>query len=175
MSDGPWTHKRLSTHSVDKFTRPGNIAYAQQFLNFLHNVPAKNVKFFDEAGVNVGDGNPTYGHSLMGTLAIEIIPGNTKGANYTLNLLCGLDGVFYANTVQGAANTIDFLNFWGEAIGYTALQVEHLFLITGTCLCTITHRLIVMMAEKHLLPGLWIWGWLLCIPLFDHPNLMRQN
>lgn len=120
MSDGPWTHKKLAKHCQDKFTRPGNVAYAQQFLNFLHNVPANKVKFFDEAGVNVGVGNPTYGHSLIGTPAVEILAGNTKGANYTLNLLCGLDGVLYANTIAGGANTIDFLNFWGEAIDHTA-------------------------------------------------------
>ena len=38
-----------------------------------------------------------------------------KGANITLNLLCGLEGVLYANTVEGASNSIQFLNFFGEA------------------------------------------------------------
>ena len=44
--------------------------------------------------------------------------GQSQGANYTLNLLCGLEGVLYANTVAGGADTTDFLNFWREAVEY---------------------------------------------------------
>ena len=56
---------------------------------------------------------------MIGTPAVEIIAGSAKGANYTLNVLCGLEGILYVNTVAGGANTIVFLNFWGEAINRT--------------------------------------------------------
>jgi hypothetical protein len=118
MSDGPWTWKKLTKQPMDKFT-DGNITYAQQFLQFLHGMDPVKVKYFDEAGVNVATGHRSYGHSLKGTNAVEILNGQSKGANYTLNLLCGLEGVLYANTVFGGADTYDFLNFWSEAVEYT--------------------------------------------------------
>ena len=76
------------------------------------------VKFFDGTGVNVTTGHKSYGHSLKGTNAVEIMNGQSQGANYTLNLLCGLEGVLYANTIAGGANTINFVNFWSEAVEY---------------------------------------------------------
>ncbi len=118
MSDGPWTWKKLSKQPIDKFT-DGNITYAQEFLQFLHGIEPAKVKYFDEAGVNVAVGHKSYGHSLKGTNAVEILSGQSKGANYTLNLLCGVEGVLYANTVFGGADTVDFLNFWSEAVEYT--------------------------------------------------------
>jgi hypothetical protein len=118
MSEGPWTWKKLSKQPIDKFT-DGNITYAQEFLQFLHGIEPAKVKYFDEAGVNVAVGHKSYGHSLKGTNAVEILSGQSKGANYTLNLLCGVEGVLYANTVFGGADTVDFLNFWSEAVEYT--------------------------------------------------------
>lgn len=41
----------------------------------------------------LGTGNPVYGNSLRGEAAVEVISGNKKGANVTLSLLCGLEGV----------------------------------------------------------------------------------
>ena len=36
-------------------------------------------------------------------------------ANITLNFLAGIDGLKYANNVQGASNSIEFLRFFSEA------------------------------------------------------------
>ena len=36
-------------------------------------------------------------------------------ANITVNLLAGLHGVEYMNTVPGASDTMEFLRFFGEA------------------------------------------------------------
>jgi hypothetical protein len=38
-----------------------------------------------------------------------------ESPNITLNLLCGADGITYANTVDGASNMFTFLNFFEEA------------------------------------------------------------
>ena len=35
--------------------------------------------------------------------------------NITLNLLCGTDGIMYANTASGASGTLTFLKFFTEA------------------------------------------------------------
>ena len=70
-----------------------------------------NVKFLDEASVNVATGYRSNEHFLKGTNAVEIMNGQSQGANCTLNLLCGLKCVLYANTVPGGAETIDFFIF----------------------------------------------------------------
>ena len=113
LSEGPFTRKRLAKPSSDKFT-PVNLNYCQNFLDTISTLPPECLKFFDEAGVHSGSGNSVYGHSLRGTHAIEISK-NKKGANVTLNLLCGLEGVLYANTVEGSSDTMTFLDFFDEA------------------------------------------------------------
>ena len=114
LPEGPFTRKRLTKASAEKFT-PANTVYCQQFLNTVSALPPEKLKFFDEAGVHTGTGNPVYGNSLRGEAAVEVISGNKKGANVTLSLLCGLEGVLYANTVEGASDSINFLNFFAEA------------------------------------------------------------
>ena len=102
-------------------------------------MPPEKLKYFDEAGINVGTGNPVYGHALSGQPAIEVISGNMKGANVTLNLLCGLEGVLYANTLDGASDSLGFLNFFGEAGQATtnpAIEVGD-FIVMDDCA---THR-----------------------------------
>ena len=114
IPEGPFTRKRMAKPSSEKFTRQ-NLVYCQQLIDTVSSLPREKIKFFDEAGIHCGIGNPVYGNSLKGTPAIEITRGNKKGANITLNLLCGLEGVLYANTVEGPSNSIQFLNFFGEA------------------------------------------------------------
>ena len=80
----------------------------------MSSLPPEKIKFFDEAGIHYGIGNPVYGNSLKGRPAIEVTRGNQKGSNISLSLLCGLEGVLYANTVEGASNSINFLKFFGE-------------------------------------------------------------
>lgn len=127
LSEGPYTWKRLIKPHAEKFTNQ-NILYCQAFLDFIYTLPPNKVKFFDEAGVNVGVGNPVYGSSLRGTRAVQITPGNLNGVSVTLNLLCGLEGILYVNTVNGASDSIQFLNFFGEAglasteTGYPAIE-----------------------------------------------------
>lgn len=86
LPEGPYTRKRLTKASAEKFT-PVNTVYCQQFLNTLGALPPEKLKFFDEAGVHSGTGNPAYGNSLKGEIAVEVISGNKKGANVTLSLL----------------------------------------------------------------------------------------
>lgn len=109
-----WTWKRLSRAKQDKFT-PENIDYCQDFLNYLSSVDPYKIKCFDEAGFRLPDcGRPNYGHSPVNTTCVEV-GRYLNSPNVTLNLLMGLQGVLYANTVDGTSDTASFLNFWGEA------------------------------------------------------------
>ena len=77
----------------------------------MNTLDPHRTKFFDETGVNVSDcANPKYGHSVIGTPCVEVMR-NARTRNVTVNILCGTSGVMYANTMDGASNTVEFLNF----------------------------------------------------------------
>lgn len=114
MQEGKWSWKRMVRPAGEKFT-PENIQYCQEFLNYISTIDPHRLKFFDESGVKLPDvANPSYGHSLVGTPCVEIMR-NAQSPNITLNLLCGANGLMYANTVKGASNTVNFLRFFDEA------------------------------------------------------------
>lgn len=71
-------------------------------------------KFFDEVGVYIGIGNFVYGNFFRGEVVVEVIFGNKKGVNVIFSLLCGLEGVFYVNIVEGVLDFINFFNFFVE-------------------------------------------------------------
>lgn len=141
LPEGPYTRKRLTKASAEKFT-PVNTVYCQQFLNTLSALPPEKLEFFDEAGVHSGTGNPAYGNSLEGEIAVEIISGNKKGVNVMLSLLCVLEGVLYANTVEGVSDSTNFLSFFAEAgqattaLGNPAIEFGD-YIILDNCA---THR-----------------------------------
>jgi len=91
MENGP---KKLTQPVAEKFS-PENLTYCQEFVNYIYTVDPYKLKFFDESGIKLPDvGRPNYGHSLIGTPAVEISQ-NMISQNITLNLLCGLDGIIY--------------------------------------------------------------------------------
>lgn len=103
--------------AAEKFTP--NIAYCQSYVNFMSTLDPFRVKFFDEAGFKLPHcANPKYGHSVKGQPCVKIMR-NSQTPNVTLNLLCGLNGVMYANTLNGASNTFEFLNFFHKASQFT--------------------------------------------------------
>ena len=114
LSTGIMTWKKMIRPSAEKFT-PENIEYCQMYVNFMNTLDPHRIKFFDETGVNVSDcANPKYGHSIKGTSCVEVMR-NARTRNVTVNVLCGTSGVMYANTIDGASNTVEFLNFFFEA------------------------------------------------------------
>ena len=103
------SYKRVIGAKAENFS-PENIRYCEMFLNTMKNVHAVDLKFFDEAGINLQVCNPTYGHAEKGEVAIEIVP-RDRGCQFTLMLLCSMEGIDYAKIIPRAANTIDFLAF----------------------------------------------------------------
>ena len=140
MTDGRWTWKRLTQPVAEKFS-PENVHYCQQFVNYIYTVDPYKLKFFDESGIKLPDvGKPNYGHSLKGTPAVEISR-NMNSPNITLNLMCGLDGIIYANTINGTSNSMTFLNFFEEA--------SHVFLPDGRALYIYGDHIIMDNAAIH--------------------------
>ena len=61
------------------------------------------------------------GHAQVGERCIEF-ECYTQMANVTVNLLCGLTGIVCMNIIDRAADTLDFLDFFGQAA-----QAENMF------------------------------------------------
>ena len=100
--------------AAEKFTQQ-NIEYCQAFHDYISTVDLRKRKFFDKSGLKLPDiANPNYGHSHIGTPCVEMFQ-NMQMPNITLNLLCGADGIMYANTVCGASDTLTFLELFTKA------------------------------------------------------------
>ena len=92
-----------------------NMAYTQLFVDYLYAKDPYTLKYFDECGVKLPVNSVRkFGHAPIGKRAIEVTR-YAEDANTTVNLMCSLTGVNYMNTVEGAANTLDFLHFFEEA------------------------------------------------------------
>ena len=114
MHEGKWSRKIMTRPAAEKFT-DNNIAYCQAFIDYISTVHPYRLKFFDETGLKLPNvANPRYRHSLVGERCVEISR-NAQSPNITLNLMCGLENIMYANTVGGATDTIRFLQFFHEA------------------------------------------------------------
>lgn len=114
LSGLEYSRKKINIVAMERFT-PVNMIYTQIFINYLHSKDPNNLKFFDEAGLKMPHhGTRYYGHAPVGQRCIELARYH-ESPNITLNLLAGLDGVAYANTVNGASNTLHMLRFFDEA------------------------------------------------------------
>ena len=90
--------------------------FTQLFLDYLSDKdPSSVFKFFDETGFQLPDsGHRVYGYSPVSEQCFDVRR-YLSTANITLNFLAGVDGLKYANIVQGASNSIEFLRFFSEA------------------------------------------------------------
>ena len=114
LPSGQYTRKKITNIAIERFT-PINIFYTQLFINYLATKNPRRLKFFDEAGVKLPDeGTRLYGHSSLGTRCVEVVR-KTESPNITLNMLVSLDGPEYYNLLDGATNTVRFLQFFQEA------------------------------------------------------------
>ena len=102
--------EKISNFAQERFSVE-NMAYTQMFIDYLHAKNPCKLKFFDECGLKLPfDGKRLYGHAPVGERCVEFIHYH-KSPNITVNLLAGLNGIEYMNTVHGASDTIDFLHF----------------------------------------------------------------
>lgn len=112
------TRKLLTRPAADRFTDLNRI-YTQAFIDALHRQDVASIKFFDESGFALPDvANPRYGRSPRGDRAIEIHD-RKRIPNKTLNLLIGINGVMFANILDGPSNTDTYVDFFLQAINAT--------------------------------------------------------
>ena len=92
-----------------------NMIYTQLFINYLSSKDSRRINFFDEAGIRTPDvGTCLYGNSPSGERCVEIVR-KMQSPNFTLNLLIFLNGPEYFNILNGATDTVNFLNFFWKA------------------------------------------------------------
>lgn len=114
LSGKKYSRKKITHVALQRFTFT-NILYTQLFINYLSSKDARKIKFFDEAGIKSPDaGVRFYGHAPVGERCVEVIRKH-EDLNTTLNLLVSLNGVEYYNLIDGATDTVQFLNFLEEA------------------------------------------------------------
>ena len=91
------------------------MAYTQLYIDYLFQKDPYKIKFFDECGLKLPSAlSRHYGHALQGEQALEI-QRYMETANVTVNLMASVAGVCYVNTLDGPADTINFLQFFEEA------------------------------------------------------------
>ena len=118
LPSGQFTYKKITGVAQERFTI-NNMAYTQLFIDYLHGKDPYTLKYFDECGVKLpNNGARNYGHAPIGERAVEVRR-YCQTANITVNLMCGLTGVTYMNTVNGPTNTLEFLRFFEEAYNST--------------------------------------------------------
>ena len=109
-----YSRKKITTVASERFNE-ANLVYTQLFINYLHSKDHAKLLFFDEAGLKLPSAcNRSHGHAPKGERCVEIRRYHEE-PNITVNVLAGLDGVRYANIVNGPSTTVEFLHFFGEA------------------------------------------------------------
>ena len=114
LSSKEYTRKKITTLANERFTEV-NMIYTQLFINYLNGKDPAKLLFFDEAGLKLPTAcNRSHGYAEKGQRCIEIRRYH-QDPSITINVLAGLDGVKYANIVNGPSATLDFLHFFGLA------------------------------------------------------------
>ena len=130
MSGKRYTRKKITHVAAQRFTFD-NLLYTQLFIDYLSAKDVSTVKFFDESGIKLPDvGTRLYGHSPVGERCVEVVRKH-QSPNTTLNMLVSVRGLEYFNLVDGASNTVDFLNFFEEAANVTNTITLHPTLEVG--------------------------------------------
>ena len=104
------------------------------------------IKCLDEAGFKLPDvAKPNYGHLVVGEQCIEV-QRYMGTPHVTLQVLAGLEGILYANTVNGTTDTHEFLKFFGKT-SKTFLANRSLFFDMVTTSYLTTMQLITMKGD----------------------------
>ena len=142
-SSNKYTFKKLNIIAQERFTLQ-NMAYTQIFIDYVHSKDPYKLKFFDECGLKLPTSTARkYGHAPVGERAVEF-QRYAETPNTTVNLMCSLTGVDYANTVNGSADTLDFLRFFEEAFEAINVRTGEQVLEPGSVIvmdnCAIHHN-----------------------------------
>ena len=120
LDDLGYSYKRLNVIARESLTENCE----QRLLDYLSicsTLDSTSMHFFDECSVMKTTGNRHYGHSPIGSIAVEV-QRYASNANYTVNLLHSIFGVDHVNILNGPSNGLELLNFFEEAF-----QAEDIF------------------------------------------------
>ncbi|XP_006817009.1 uncharacterized protein LOC102806130 [Saccoglossus kowalevskii] len=92
-----------------------NIERQLDFMEEVSNYTPEQLHWFDESSVVQTTGNRRYGHSVVGTQAVEI-QRYASNATFTVNLLMGVFGIHHVDVILGPSNGYEFLKKFHEAI-----------------------------------------------------------
>ena len=86
--------------------------------------------------ININVCNPNYCHRPMSEKTDHPRDG---GSSHTLLLLCSSEEIDYAKIIEGAADMITYLQFWGEVSQFTSLSGKSMhsggdYIIVDNCL-----------------------------------------
>ena len=112
-----YSYKRLHKIARESIT-PENDEKLVEYLATCVDTDPRTMHFFDEASVVKTTGNRNYGHSAIGSEAVEI-QRYASNATFTINLLHSIVGIQHVNILSGASNGIELLNFFAEALNET--------------------------------------------------------
>ena len=121
LPSGPYRRKKITNIALERFTQT-NIFYTHLYINYLATKNPRRLKFFDEAGVKLPDvGTRLYRHSSVRTRCVKVMK-KVESSNTTLNMPVSLDGPEYYNIVDGATNTVQFLQFFFVKVIFCSLR-----------------------------------------------------
>ena len=109
-----YSYKKLKVVPRESLT-PQVQHLLDKYLAAICSVNIRTLHFFDECSVVKTTGNRHYGHSGVGTQAIEV-QRYASNATYTVNLLHNFYGIGHVNILPGPSNGLELLNFFAEAI-----------------------------------------------------------
>ncbi|XP_062566090.1 uncharacterized protein LOC134228449 [Saccostrea cucullata] len=124
------TYKKMCLYHKNRFNIH-NLQYTQRFLNYVANKDPYTLKFMDEMGIRLVDGQPNYGHSIKGTRCVEMTRYD-RTANYTVSLIVGITGVKYVSIIDGPSDTFKYVGFIGEAANSFTDEGERAFQLGDT-------------------------------------------
>ncbi|XP_070564930.1 paired box protein Pax-1-like [Ptychodera flava] len=111
------SRKKISSLAAESMT-PSIEQYTLDFIETVSDYNINQIHWFDESSVIRTTGNRRFGHSEIGTPAVEI-QRHASNATYTVNLLVSATGVDHSDVIVGPSNGLELLNFFDEAVRVT--------------------------------------------------------
>ena len=109
-----YSYKRLNVIPRESLTQ-NTEQRLMEYLTACSTIDPTSMHFFDECSVIKTTGNRMYGHSKIGSPAVEI-QRYASNATYTVNLLHSIFGISHVNILNGPSNGLELLNFFAEAL-----------------------------------------------------------
>lgn len=111
------SHKKIQ-QTPEETLKPNHDDTVIRFLAKMMSYTPQQMHFFDEASVISTSGNRTYGHSVVGTRAVEV-QRYASNASLTVNVCCSYFGIDHYNIINGPSNAFEMINFFDEALQET--------------------------------------------------------